>query len=270
MALPLPTDRDRWQMLTYIVGAVSVTGRLEDGRPQSLLIIGPPSSGKSALLERYLPPEGMPLNQHMIFATSASQWGIRGILERQVPRVTHLVIPEFQALTLRKSAVWDSFLGIMLPAMEEGVKDFYVGPKREQFHGARLGLITSVATTAFQDVQPQLSQSGFLSRLLVVHLNRTPENALKARRCYNAGDHSELRKVYVSLPNRPIKVRLASRLADIIDTYAHALNSAEVHRVGNRFQALAKAAAFLDGKSEVQERHWDHIKRCEALWLDQS
>lgn len=264
----LPRDRDAWEKLTFLVGAASVTGRLEGSRPQSLLIVGPPASGKSALIERYKAPEGIAHNQHLAFATSASQWGVRTLLETQVPRVTHLVVPEFQALTLRKQQVWEGFLGIMLPAMEEGVSDFYVGPKREQFKNARLGLIASIATKAFQEIQPKLTPTGFLSRMLVVYLNRTPEDALRARQCYNAGDHTELKKVYVSLPNRPIRVHLSARLADTIDNYAYGIAPQEVHRVGNRFQAFTKAVAYLKGDSEARLSHWEIIKSCEALWLN--
>ena len=265
----IPRDRTDWQKLTMLVGAASVTGRLEGNRPQSLLIVGPPASGKSALVERYNPPKGISHNQHMAFATSASQWGVRKILENMVQRITHLVVPEFQALTLRKSAVWDSFLGIMLPAMEEGVGDFYVGPKREQFDNARLGLIASIATKAFTELMPMLQSTGFLSRMLVVYLNRTPEDALAARRCYNAGDTTELKKVYVSLPQRPIRVHLPSRLADVIDEYAYGIAPSEVHRVGNRFQAFTKAVAWLNGSSEVQQKHWDFLKSCQSLWLNE-
>lgn len=264
----VPADRNDWERLTFLVGAIGVTGRLEGGKPQSLLVVGPPASGKSALIERYNPPRGVAANQHLAFATSASQWGIRKMLETMVPRVTHLVIPEFQALTLRKSHVWDAFLGIMLPAMEEGVSDFYVGPKRESFDGARLGLIASIASRAYENQREQLEQSGFLSRMLVVYLNRTPENALQARRRFNAGDQSELRKVYVTLPNRPIRVRISPRLADAIDGYAYGIAPNEVHRVANRFQQLAKAVAWLKGDGEVTHRHWDFLRSCEGLWLN--
>lgn len=269
MMLQIPSDRFHWEALTLLVGAASVTGRLEAGRPQSLLIVGPPSSGKSALIERYNAPDGVQINTHMAFATSASQWGVRVLLQNSVPRITHLVVPEFQALTLRKSAVWDSFQGIMLPAMEEGVSDFYVGPKREQFHGARLGLIASIATKAYTDMHLALQASGFLSRMLVVYLNRTPQDALRARRLYNAGDHTELNKVYVPLPRGPIRVHLSPRLADIIDEYAYGIAPGEVHRVGNRFQSFARAIAYLDGKDEVRESHWEFIRTAEGLWLNE-
>lgn len=264
----IPLDRADWDKLTFLVGAASVTGRLEGGRPQSLLIVGPPASGKSALIERYHAPKGSTLNQHLAFATSASQWGVRKMLETMVPRITHLVVPEFQSLTLRKSSVWDSFLGIMLPAMEEGVSDFYVGPKRESFDGARLGLIASIATKAFTDMHEMLAATGFLSRMLVLFLNRSPEDALAARKLYNAGDHTELSKVYVTLPTRPIRIRLSSRLADKIDYYAYGIAPNEVHRVANRFQSFVKAIAWLNGKDEAQEIHWDILRSCENLWLN--
>lgn len=267
-ALRPPRDRVEWEKLTALIGAVSITGRIDGCRPQSLLLVGPPSSGKSALIERYHPPLGSSHNRHMTFLTSISQMGVRQILERQVPTVTHLVVPEFQALTLRKSQVWDTFMGIMLPAMEEGVSDYYNGATRESYNGARLGLITSVTNKAFADLHDQLYTTGFLSRMLVVYLNRTPEDALLARQLYNAGDHSELDKVYVTLPTRPVKVRLAPRLANEIDRYAYGIAPQEVHRVGNRFQAIVRAVAWLDGRDEVSPEHWSFLRSCESLWQE--
>lgn len=265
----VPSDRLDWQRLTHLIGAISLTGRLSGGRPQSALIVGPPTSGKSALLERYQPPKGVAHNSHLIFATSISQWGVRGILEKSVPAKTHIVVPEFQSLTLRKSHVWDSLLGILLPAMEEGVTDFYVGPKRESFDGKRIGLIASVASDAFQDQMQTLSKSGFLSRVMVLYLNRTPENALLARKRYNAGDTTELQKVYVTLPpgNRPIHVHLSERLAGVVDNYAFGIAPHELHRVSNRLQAITKAIAWLDGSSEVTLKHWNILHSYESLWL---
>lgn len=263
----VPSDRDEWEKLTHLIGAISITGRIEGSRPQSALIVGPPASGKSALLERYQPPKGVQHNSHLIFATNISNWGVRTILKEMVPPKTHIVVPEFQSLTLRKSHVWDSLLGILLPAMEEGVSDFYNGPQRESFDGKRIGLIASIASDAFQSQMQALSKSGFLSRVIVLYLNRTPDNALLARKRYNAGDTTELQKVYVSLPHKPIRVRLSERFAGTIDNYAFGIAPHELHRVSNRLQAITKAIAWLDGKDEVSQRHWDIIRSYESLWL---
>lgn len=265
MKPPLPHDRKDWQALSALIGLVSVTGMLEGQRPQSIMVVGAPASGKSVLLERYLARAGDLVNPHLQFTTSVTQMGIRQILAKQ-HRPTHLVVPEFQTLILRKSHVWDTLLGILLPAMEEGITDFWSGAEKVQFHGAKIGLIAAMTTAALQEHQEMLTKSGFLSRMLVVHLNRSPDDALRARKCANAGDHSELRKIHVSLPSRPVRVSLSRRLADRIDDYAAQLNPHELHRESNRFQALTRAVAYVQGSREAQGKHFDWLLQWEELW----
>ena len=264
---PQPTDRQLWDGLTWIIGLCAITGRIEGVRPQSLMIVGPPSSGKSELMLRYRPQDGLVMNPNMLFATSASSWGLSNILQNRVPQgVTHFVAPELQTLIKRKSHVWDAFVGLMLPAMEEGVTDIYNGPHRKRFHGARMGLITALPDDAYDENFQTLESCGLLSRLLVVRFQRTNENVLAARKAYNHGDHSELRKVDLELPKHMLAIAIAPSVADHIDLYAASLNTKEVHRASNRFTALTKAVAWLDGKAEATVDHFEALKTYERFW----
>lgn len=262
--IKIPSDRLRWEQLSYLMGCMTVTGRIEGIGPQSLLIVGPSSAGKSAMINRY---NQAGVNTHLMFLTAISMMGLQSVLRERVPKVTHLMIPEFQSLVLRKKSVWEGLLGLLLPAMEEGVGELYNGPRLESYHGARLGLVSGITHSAFLSVLPQLSESGFLSRVLVCHLNRSSVDALLARQAANAGDVSELRKIVVNLPSRPFHVRISSRLADAIDVYAHGVDPNGIHRTAKRFAGIVKAAAWLDGKSEVSDRHWDFIRSLEELWI---
>lgn len=264
-----PSDRPEWNALTWLIGLVSITGHLEGGRPHSLLIVGPPSSGKSELMLRYRPAPGEVRNSHMLFATSVTSWGLSEILLNRVPQgVTHLVAPELQTLIKRKGPVWDATVGLLLPAMEEGVTDTFQGPLRKRFHGARIGFMTAIPDEAYDVHYRELESCGLLSRMLVVRFQRTNDNVLLARKAANFGDRSELQKI--SVPEFPkhgkIRVALSPRLATLIDEYAASLSTKEVHRASNRFQAFTKAVAWLNNEPEATEAHFRAITAHEKFW----
>ena len=247
----------RWHELAYLIGLVSMTGRIEPARrPQSLLIHGSPGSGKTAAMERFMSDDHVTgLNPHMTFLTNATTMGLQTILKEHVPRgVSHLMVPEFQSLLLKRGGVWETMLGTLLPAMEEGVRDVYVGPKQVAYGGARAGLIAAMPTDAYFHHREMLHNVGFLSRMLVVRYERASEFVLEARHRYNEGDRTELTKIEIDMPSS-IKVHVPERIAAFITEYAATIDSTNIHRESNRFQALAQAIAFTDRSAVVKQKH---------------
>lgn len=260
-------DSYRWHELSWLVGLVSMTGRIEPHRkPQSLLIYGNPGSGKTANLERFMGGEGELMNPHLVFLTNATTMGLQTILMEQVPRgATHIVVPEFQTLLLKRGGVWETMLGTLLPAMEEGVRDVYVGPKRLAFGGARVGMIAAMPTDAYFQHAGVLNASGFLSRMLRVRYDRVADQVLMARHRVNAGDQSELTKIDLALPSS-IRVGVSATMRAMITEYAATIDTTNIHREANRFEALCQAVAYTDHSTSVQVRHLAMLVNIEHLW----
>lgn len=262
----IPTDRDRWHGLSWLIGLFSATGRIVGSRPESLLIVGPPAAGKTANVNRFRFPEDATKNSHMVFMTNASSWGLSVILKERVPRgVTHVVAPEMQSLMLRKGAVWDSIVSFLLPALEEGVHDIYNGPQKKSYGGAKFGLIACIATDAYNKRVGELADSGLLDRMMTVRFSRDPHNFILSRYAFNAGDTSELEKIDTKLPAR-IDVHLSRRVADTITDYTTDIFPSATHRDINRFVALCKAVAYYAGEAEVSESHLQALRTVEGFW----
>lgn len=268
--LPLPTDRQRWHELTWLIGLCACSARIADARAVSLLIVGQPGCGKTEMLQRFQRPQAEGENIMLAFASQASQWGVQGILKEAVPRgVTHIVVPELQTLLLRKNAVWASFLGLMLQAMEEGVGDFYNGPKKLAFNQTRLGLIAAMTTDAYYQEENEMRGRGFTSRLLVVRWHRTPENVKKSQTCANEGDTDEITPVTIHFPRRAA-CHIAPRLANAIVDYAFDTDRDNQRRQAKRLTTLTKVIAVIDGQDEARERHWDALRSIEWAWRTQT
>lgn len=260
-------DSLRWHQLSWLIGVFSMTGRLvPERKPLSLLVIGEPGAGKTANMERFKPENGDHTNSHMAFVTNATTMGLQTILKEKVSRgITHIMVPEFQTLLLKRGGVWETMLGTLLPAMEEGVGDVYVGPKQIAFGGVRLGMIAAMPTDAFFRHQPMLSETGLLSRMMRIRYDRGPGFVQAARHRMNAGDLSELTKIDVALPDT-ISVKMPLKLATLITDYATGIDAHNVNRETSRFLALTKVTAFLHDHAVADIDDFLALLQCEWLW----
>lgn len=267
-ALPEPSDRYGWQMLTALVGLAGVTGQIIGEQPESLLVVGPSGSGKTAILGRYHFPTGDPRNPHLMHTTNLSAWGLQGILKIDVPRgITHLVIPEMQTLMLRKSGVWQGLHGLLLPAMEEGVGIIRNGPENLDLGGARLGLIGAITHDSFLRNRSELMSSGFLSRVLVVYWMRSIDDVLKSQLRYSAGDKAELEPIHVEFRGRQ-NVAITREADNGVIDLAHSYDAGNAYRAARRFRALAKAIAYTNGESIASRIHVEALASFAPLWQE--
>lgn len=265
-ALPVPADRADWHLLTLLIGLTTVTGRLAGEQPESLLIVGASGAGKSALLNRYCSLASDAINPHIVRLTNLSSMGLQRILENDVPRgVTHVIVPEMQTLMLRQRGVWDNLVGLLLPALEEGVYDTAVGPHLKSFGGARIGLIGAITQTAYRSNYNALRESGLLSRMLPVLWERQRENILWSQLRHNAGDNSEMESIHVHLTGSR-NVTITRAALDDVARYAHDIEPGNVFRAARRFRALAKALAYVNGDSEATEDHTRALRAFAQFW----
>jgi len=260
-------DSMRWHQLSWLVGLIAITGRIAPHfKPQSLLIYGNPGSGKTANLERFMAADGETMNPNLVFVTNATTMGLQTILQERVPRgATHMIVPEFQTLLLKRGGVWETMLGTLLPAMEEGVRDVYVGPKRLAFGGARLGLVAAMPTDAYFQHAAMLQATGFLSRMLRVRYDRSSNHVLEARHRVNDGDRSELAKIDIELP-ASITVGVSHAMRVMLTEYAASVDSGNIHREANRFEVLAQAVAFTCHERHVTIKHVAMLVGLEHFW----
>lgn len=253
--------------MTELVSLVLTTGAIQNAAPQSLLIVGEPGSGKTALVERFSNPDDPSFNGKSKLVGNLSAWGLRNFLKLEAPRgVTHIIAPEFQTLFLRRQDTWAAVEGILLQAMAEGVGDFYNGPDPESYNKAKLGLVACMTRDAYMSIRMDFKKTGLNSRFLTVRWTRTVRQIEEGIRKKAKGNFSALSKVDLKLPMVRRFIGVQPNVKDAIIRYCRETRSDEMNRAFDRFVALTQAAAFRRGVKVATTTDWKSVLALSRFW----
>lgn len=259
---PYQLPEREWDRCTSLIEMFVATGAIANARPQSLLLISEPGSGKTELVERF---KG---NSSLRFVSDITSRGLHPILKgAQKGTYTHLMASEFQKFLLRKSHTAAATLGLLCQAMEEGVGETLIGDNVVDFGGARLGLIGAMTHDTAAKWQRGFVELGFWSRCAAFEWE-IPFDELKIilRRISN-GDRSDLARVNVRLPDAPLKVSFPTALSEQFEDFVIArFREHTVLRVFNRFRTLAMACALLDGRESVRATDIEKVVAFSPYW----
>lgn len=257
-----------WDRMTELIALTIITGHIQECAPQSLLIVGGPGTGKTALIERFAKSDDPSFNPTARLMGNLSQWGLRSFLQLEAPRgVSHVLAPEMQTLFMRRPDTWAAVEGLLLQAMAEGVGDYYNGPIPESYGKVRIGLVAAMTREAYLSVRASFRKSGLTSRFLVVRWTRTKTQMEQSLRAAARGQLKALSKVDLRLPPVRVSVRCPEAVQHKVLDYATMKFSDEMNRAFARFVALTRAAAFRRGSQTATLADWRSVLDCERLWL---
>lgn len=217
-------------------------------RPASIVLVGPPGSGKTELLLRF---QG---NRPMQFRSDLTVRGLwKALTQAEKGRITHIVMTEFNKLFQRKLATAVNCLGTFVEAMDEGVFESEVGPMHWSFKGARLGLIGGMTGTSLKKRRGMLYEMGFLDRCAMLPWELPDDQRRDILDRITHGNRDDMARVMLPHPDRPTIVQLPPPVGERIAAYTWKGWPDESLRMITRFRALAMAAALLDGRDVVKE-----------------
>lgn len=251
-----------WDAITDLVTLFAATGFVANERPQSLLLISEPGSGKTELLDRF---QGNPFLQ---FASDITTRGLFPILKLAKQGVcSHLVASEFQKFFLRKSATAEATLGTLCQAMEEGVGKVLVGDKPLDFGGARLGLIGAITHDTASKWRRDLRELGFWSRAACFEWEMPMDQLQGVMRAISNNDKRDLAPVILKVPEKKIRIDFPVRLSQQFEDYVfQKFREHTILRVFNRFRTLAYASALLDGRESVRAYDIEKVVSFNPYW----
>lgn len=240
----------------------ALTGFVQNARPQSLLLISEPGSGKTELVDRFKP------NAFLRYASDLTSRGLYPVLKAaQAGAVTHVVASEFQKIMLRRNHTAEATLGLLCQSMEEGVGEMLIGDHPVNFGGARLGVIGAITHDTVAKWKSGLRELGFWSRCAGFEWQVPLKEMQQVLRNITKSDRSDLEPVVLSPPKSPVFVEFPDRLSEQFETYVFD-NFKEYTpvRMFNRFRALAMACALLEGRDRVKACDVEKVVAFNPYW----
>ena len=251
-----------------IIKYTLASGKLEDERPLSLIIIAPVECAKTSLIRRYCLN-----NENVLYRTDATAHGIvqdtHELKDFMSGGYTHIAIPDLLKCIGRKQETVRNFISFMNALTEEGVSGIstyasHIGSNKE----VKCGLITAIPPDPFFDKRHNWGRMGFLSRALPVTYKYKPSTQAEILSYIQKQEHLKEGTVRLKqIPEESRVIKLDAELAKQIEPFAKSL--AEEYskyqkvygfRYQRQLQTLVKAIALFKGKDEVDEECLDELQ----------
>jgi hypothetical protein len=261
--------RREWDRATELLSLFVWTGVVKpknsEVKPQSIVLVGPPGSGKTELLLRFRNVPGLTYRSDL---TVRGLWRLLVLAKKG--RVRHVVFPEFQKIFQRKLATAENTIGTLTEAMEEGVLEADVGPVTLKFDGARLGILGGMTGRTLARRRGLLYEIGFLDRCIILPWELPDSQKRELLHRVTVGDRSDLEPVNFRLPTEPVTVEIPPKVGKVLEDYVWQHWPDESLRMQTRFRLLTMASAAWSGrdvaKPEDVERgveqfadYWDRV-----------
>lgn len=223
------------------------TGAVEGERPASAIIVAPPGSGKTSVLERYK-GESSP------FVSDLTSREISNIV-RDHPRATHILLSDMMALFSHKGPVVNLSCSMLGALTGDSLRtDGFSG---RDTGGKKMGLITAIPTYDLKKrkIQSILNGAGFATRFMLIHYDYSVDTKMKIHEYIKADLYTtESAPDPFKLPPDREAVYIPSDLATTIHALSQVVKP-EGDLIGTRIhlhlRALCKARARREGRPEA-------------------
>jgi hypothetical protein len=239
--------------LADIIALTLFTGYVRNvSKPNSLLIIAKPESGKTEVLRKFIP------NKNVAYITDLTAFGIqRDFLPKiETGEVRHIIIPDLIKPLSRKESTVKTFVTMMNSLIEEGVSvvSTYATPLLVYKKPVKCGLITAITSDEFRDHRHRWGSIGFLSRTLPFSYSYSMETVKKVFDSILGLGYLKERDIELKIPKQDRAIKLPRKYArEILPSTATVAQAQQTYgfRLQKQFQALLQASALERGRSAV-------------------
>lgn len=236
---------------------------LNVAKPNSLLIIAKPESGKTEVLKKFIS------NKNVAYISDVTAYGIqRDFLPRiETGEVRHIIIPDLIKPLSRKESTVKTFVTMMNSLIEEGVSvvSTYATPLLAYKKPVKCGLITAITSEEFNDHRHRWSSIGFLSRILPFSYSYSMETVKKVFDSILGLGYLKERDIELKrIPKQDRKIKLPRKYArEILPSTATIAQAQQTYgfRLQKQFQALLQASALEKGRGVVNSTDVDRVLR---------
>jgi hypothetical protein len=230
-------------------------------KPNSLLIIARPESGKTEILKKFIP------NKNVAYLSDVTAFGIQRdyLTKIRAREVRHIIIPDLLKPLSRKESTVKTFITMMNALIEEGIVSIstYATPLLTYQEPVKCGLITAITSEEFKDHRHKWSTLGFLSRTIPFSYSYSMETVKKVFDYILGLDYLDEHDIELKgMPKQDKEVKLPRRYAQsILPSTATIAKAQETYgfRLQKQFQALLQASALERGRRSVNSADVDRV-----------
>jgi hypothetical protein len=239
-----------WDLLRLIVW----TGRVRGESPVSVIIVAPPGSGKTSIIEK------LHWDPFTHFSDDLTARELSKILNHH-RHATHIILGDMMTLFAHKASVVSLTCSELRRCVEEGIgTDSFTGDTTEKRR--KIGLITAIPEDDYKSirVKRQLKEGGFASRFLVVRYQYRPETKEKIHDFIESNAYTESFAVVKPNLERSYAVDIPAEIAQRIRNFSVWMRQDPLGaRAHHHIRALVKAAAIQNERSVVKPEDFDRV-----------
>jgi hypothetical protein len=229
-------------------------------KPNSLLIIARPESGKTDLMKKFT------VNKNIVYLSDATAYGIEHdyLPKIEEGKIRHIMIPDLLKPLSRKESTVKTFITFLNGLTEEGIASTstFASSRSSEKH-VKCGLVTAITGDDLGDQRHHWGRVGFLSRIVPFSYSYSIESVKKVFDYILGLDYLEEYDIELKrIPKKDKAIRLPKRYAQaILPSTATIAKAQDTYgfRLQKQFQALLQASALEKGRSNVNSRDVERV-----------
>jgi hypothetical protein len=230
-------------------------------KPNSLLIIARPESGKTDLMKKFT------VNKNIAYLSDATAYGIEHdyLPKIEEGKIRHIMIPDLLKPLSRKESTVKTFITFMNGLIEEGIASTstFASSRSSEKH-VKCGLVTAITSDdLIGDKRHHWGRIGFLSRIVPFSYSYSIQSVKKVFDYILGLDYLEEYDIELKrIPRQEKTIRLPKRYAQaILPSTATIAKAQDTYgfRLQKQFQALLQASALEKGRPSVNSRDVERV-----------
>lgn len=229
-------------------------------KPNSLLIIARPESGKTELLKKFI------VNKNIAYLSDLTAFGLeRDYLPKiETGEIRHIIIPDLLKPLSRKESTVNTLVSSLNALIEEGLASTSTyATRRIAEKPVKCGIITAITGAELSDQRHHWSRLGFLSRVIPFSYSYGIRSVKKVFDYVLGLDYLKEHDVELKrIPKQDRKIGLPRKYAQATlpttTTIAKAQNTYGF-RLQKQFQALLQASALDGGRTIVNSNDVERV-----------